>query len=88
VAARDDRGHPAARLTFATPNDATVEILYLLVPLSIGIAFAIVAALAWSVWNGQFDDLERQAGRMLDLGDTPGTPETRETPEAGPVDRT
>jgi cbb3-type cytochrome oxidase maturation protein len=47
-----------------------VEILYLLVPLSIGIAFAIVAALAWSVWNGQFDDLDRQAGRMLDLGET------------------
>jgi cbb3-type cytochrome oxidase maturation protein len=46
-----------------------MDILYLLIPLSIAIAFVIVAALAWSVWSGQFDDLERQADRRLDLED-------------------
>jgi cbb3-type cytochrome oxidase maturation protein len=43
-----------------------MDILYLLVPLSILLAFAIVGALAWSVYSGQFDDLEQQGERILE----------------------
>jgi len=43
-----------------------MDILYLLVPLSIVLAFVIVGALAWSVYSGQFDDLEQQGQRILD----------------------
>jgi cbb3-type cytochrome oxidase maturation protein len=42
-----------------------VEILYLLIPLSVALAFLIGAAFWWSVASGQFDDLEGPAHRIL-----------------------
>lgn len=36
-----------------------MEILYLLVPLAVVIAIAIVWTLFWAIKSGQFDDLER-----------------------------
>lgn len=36
-----------------------MEILYLLVPLAVLIAVAIVWMLFWAIKSGQFDDLER-----------------------------
>jgi len=48
-----------------------VEILYLLIPLSVVLAFLIGAAFWWSVSNGQFDDLEGPAHRILSDDDTP-----------------
>jgi cbb3-type cytochrome oxidase maturation protein len=42
-----------------------MEILYLLIPLAVLIAIAIVAALLWAVRSGQFDDLEGPAHRIL-----------------------
>jgi len=42
-----------------------MDILYLLVPLSVLIVMAIVGVLAWSIFGGQFDDLERQGERIL-----------------------
>lgn len=36
-----------------------MEILYLLVPLAVLIAIAIVWTLFWAIKSGQFDDLER-----------------------------
>ncbi|HWQ39219.1 MAG TPA: cbb3-type cytochrome oxidase assembly protein CcoS [Burkholderiales bacterium] len=46
-----------------------MDILYLLVPLSVALAFAIGAAFLWSVRSGQFDDLEGPAHRILDDDD-------------------
>jgi cbb3-type cytochrome oxidase maturation protein len=42
-----------------------MEILLLLVPLSVVLAFLIGAAFAWSVRSGQLDDLEGPAWRVL-----------------------
>jgi cbb3-type cytochrome oxidase maturation protein len=46
-----------------------MDILYLLVPLSVVLVFVIVGALAWSVYSGQFDELERHGLRILDAED-------------------
>jgi cbb3-type cytochrome oxidase maturation protein len=42
-----------------------MEILYLLIPLSVVLVFAIGAVFWWAVRNGQFDDLEGPAQRVL-----------------------
>ena len=42
-----------------------MEILYLLIPLSVVLVFAIGVAFWWSLRNGQFDDLEGPAHRVL-----------------------
>lgn len=42
-----------------------MEILYLLIPLSVVLVFAIGALFWWSVKSGQFDDLEGPAHRVL-----------------------
>ena len=42
-----------------------MEILYLLVPLSVVLVFAIGAAFWWALERGQFDDLEGPAHRIL-----------------------
>jgi cbb3-type cytochrome oxidase maturation protein len=49
-----------------------MEILYLLIPLSVALAFLIGAAFWWSVASGQFDDLEGPAHRIL-LDDDSGS---------------
>jgi cbb3-type cytochrome oxidase maturation protein len=49
-----------------------MDILYMLVPLSVVLVFAIIGVLAWSVWNGQFDDIEQEGGRILEDDDRPG----------------
>ncbi|GBG00946.1 cytochrome oxidase maturation protein, cbb3-type [Azospira sp. I13] len=42
-----------------------MESLYLLIPLSIVLVFGIGVTFWWSVRNGQFDDLEGPAYRIL-----------------------
>ena len=42
-----------------------MDILYLLIPLSVVLALLIAWAIWWSVSNGQFDDLEGPAHRIL-----------------------
>jgi cbb3-type cytochrome oxidase maturation protein len=46
-----------------------MDILFLLIPLSIALAFLIGLAFWWSVRSGQFDDLEGPAHRILDDDD-------------------
>jgi cbb3-type cytochrome oxidase maturation protein len=41
------------------------------VPLSVVLVFAIVAVLAWSVRNGQFEDIEQEGERILEDDDSP-----------------
>ena len=48
-----------------------MEILILLVPLSVVLAFLIGAGFVWSVKSGQFDDLEGPAHRILADDDRP-----------------
>ena len=43
----------------------TVEILYLLVPLSVGLVFAIGVVFWRAIDSGQFEDLEGPAHRIL-----------------------
>jgi cbb3-type cytochrome oxidase maturation protein len=42
-----------------------MDILFLLVPLSVFLALAVVALLGWAVWSGQFEDVEKEGRRIL-----------------------
>jgi len=42
-----------------------VDILFILIPLSVALALAILGALAWAVWRGQFEALEAEGERIL-----------------------
>lgn len=42
-----------------------MEIVFVLVPLGIAFAVAVVGVLIWAVRSGQFDDLEGPAHRIL-----------------------
>ena len=42
-----------------------MEILYILIPLSVGLALLILAALGWAVWRGQFDGIDAEGERIL-----------------------
>ena len=42
-----------------------MDILFLLVPLSVLLALGVMGVLAWAVWSGQFEDMEREGERIL-----------------------
>lgn len=42
-----------------------MDILFVLIPLSAVLALAIVGALAWAVWRGQFDAVDAEGERIL-----------------------
>ena len=42
-----------------------MDILFLLVPLSVLLALAVMAVLAWAVWAGQFEDMDVEGERIL-----------------------
>ncbi len=42
-----------------------MEILYLLIPVSVVLVFLIAGVFWWATRNGQFDDLEGPAHRIL-----------------------
>jgi len=48
-----------------------MEILYLLIPLSVVLVFLIAVVFWWSLKNGQFEDLEGPAYRILMDDDRP-----------------
>lgn len=43
-----------------------MDILFLLIPLSVVLAFVIVVVLAWSVGAGQFEDMDAMARIALE----------------------
>jgi cbb3-type cytochrome oxidase maturation protein len=43
-----------------------MDILYLLIPLSVVLAFAIIGVFAWALKSGQFEDIEGEGERILD----------------------
>ena len=42
-----------------------MDILFILIPLSVALAFAILGALAWAVWRGQFEAVDAEGERIL-----------------------
>ena len=50
-----------------------MDSLYLLIPIALLIFSLIIALLFWAVRSGQFDDLEREGGRILFDDDIDGT---------------
>lgn len=51
-----------------------MDILYLLIPLSVVLVFLIMGVFAWAIQSGQFDDLEREGGRIFEADDVPDSP--------------
>ena len=43
-----------------------MDILFVLIPLSVVLALAILVALGWAVWRGQFEGVEAEGERILD----------------------
>lgn len=43
-----------------------MDILYLLVPLSVLVVFAILGVFWWALQGGQFDQVEREGERILE----------------------
>lgn len=60
-----------------------MEILYLLIPVSVILVFAIAVAFWWSVKSGQFDDLEGPGFRILMDDDKAPVPEDAEKAKKG-----
>jgi cbb3-type cytochrome oxidase maturation protein len=44
-----------------------MDILFLLVPMSVLLVFALLALFRWALSAGQFDDLEREGERIFEL---------------------
>ena len=51
-----------------------MEIIFLLIPLALLMLGVAVAAFIWAVKSDQFEDLEREAQRILFDEDQPGSP--------------
>ena len=47
-----------------------MDILFLLVPVSVLLAMGVMGVLAWAVWTGQFEELEKEGQRIF-LDDKP-----------------
>jgi cbb3-type cytochrome oxidase maturation protein len=43
-----------------------MNVLYLLVPFSVLLVFALMALFAWALQSSQFEDLEREGERILE----------------------
>lgn len=42
-----------------------MDILYLLIPVSVVLVFAIIGVFWWALESGQFDNIEREGERIL-----------------------
>jgi cbb3-type cytochrome oxidase maturation protein len=42
-----------------------MDILFLLVPVSVLLALGVMGVLAWAVWAGQFEDVEKEGERIF-----------------------
>ena len=57
-----------------------MDILFVLIPLSVVLVFAVIGIFAWALNAGQFDDLEREGERIFEPG------EAGRLPASGKVD--
>ena len=53
-----------------------MDVIYVLIPLMIGLGLAGVAVFIWSVRSGQYDDMEGDANRIIMDDDDPLLPDT------------
>jgi len=63
-----------------------MESLYLLIPVSVVLVFAIGAVFWWSLKSGQMEDLEGPAYRVLMDDDRPPASDTQESSKRSSVD--
>ena len=42
-----------------------MDILFVLIPLSVVLALAVLGGLAWAIWRGQFEALDAEGERIL-----------------------
>ncbi|MDG1205307.1 MAG: cbb3-type cytochrome oxidase assembly protein CcoS [Pseudomonadales bacterium] len=42
-----------------------MEGVFMLIPLSLAVVFMVIAVFVWSVKNGQYEDLDKEAQRIL-----------------------
>ncbi len=59
-----------------------MDVLFLLIPLSVLLALAVMAVLAWAVWSGQFEDMEREGQRIFQEEESPDPQNSPRNPEA------
>lgn len=57
-----------------------MDILYLLIPLSVVLAFLVGAAFWWALQSGQFEDLDGPAHRILNDADSADEDERADRP--------
>jgi len=62
--------------------DHSVEILYLLIPVSIALVFVIGAIFWWALNNQQFDSLDEEANRIFLEDDLPKVTPSPDAPAA------
>jgi cbb3-type cytochrome oxidase maturation protein len=60
-----------------------MDILYLLIPMSVVLAFLVLGVFAWAVKAGQFDDLEREGERIFEA-DPPALDQDQARKDAEP----
>jgi cbb3-type cytochrome oxidase maturation protein len=60
---------------------ADMESLYFLIPLSLLVLLAAIGLLVWAVNSGQYDDIEREAERILQDDELP-PPDPQARPDA------
>ena len=60
-----DAAHVGGAAYDIEKDAAPVDILFLLIPFSVGLVLLVLAALYWAVERGQFDDVEREGERIL-----------------------
>lgn len=58
-----------------------MEILYLLIPLAVGLMAVAIAFFLWTVRSGQYEDLEGPAHRILMDDDDPMIPNNARIPK-------
>jgi cbb3-type cytochrome oxidase maturation protein len=58
-----------------------MDILFLLVPLSVLLALAVMGVLAWAVWSGQFEELESEGQRIFQQDAVQGNKVAQQNPK-------
>ena len=63
-----------------------MESLYLLIPVALVFVAVGIKLLLWAIDNGQYDDLDKDAWRIL-ADDEPAAPDSRDSGEANTSDK-
>lgn len=53
-----------------------MDVVFVLVPLSVGLVLALLGLLAWAVYSGQLEDVAHEGERILDSEPTRDTAPT------------